>query len=375
MAVNTVNLNSVYKRYIHVPTLKSDPLSPLYALSDMNDTEALKLLNASDEWKMACRNNYNSPTNVRRIFISKNNVLIEFHKPMIVKGKPDEQGKFRKFTVKENLDDAYRGVIKQAQSGITYNDKDSTIYKIEGTPLRGLTTPWVLSNIEEIYVDPFVLLSQSVYSELNLSILNVISLIKDGKLSQLNNNPNIGANIVKALTGLNLESVKKQLPRLRFIGIIPELGGLIQSEVIKKFVVNLNKTYRYLGASMLNNEDSPLSHNKCFVFRIESPEVGIETRNRYKFDKEILTAYANSYQNEKSNALAELINAKKAITEAEAEANPSEFDAMLRGVSNQNGLAVIALKLAVQKLSADKKNELKQALTKSSLETFESSLN
>ena len=60
-------------------------------------------LNRDPLWGGTSGHSYNSPTNVRRVYLSHSHICLEFYTPFILKGQPSSEGKFRIRPVRENL--------------------------------------------------------------------------------------------------------------------------------------------------------------------------------------------------------------------------------------------------------------------------------
>ena len=293
-ALATINYNTLYEPIIHFePVCYNKTLAatgeryPLYALSgDNSDSSGLSklelkdLANRGEEWRNAVKLTYTSPTNLRLLALSTKGCLLGFHKNPIINGKPSTTGRFKKVSTQSALQ--YRlnidkfdlnAAINSFKSGFGSNVRVQ--YTITGNPLRNLASPWITSNIEEVYVD-------------------VKLLITDKLLSQ--SKPVVNDDYIKqwAFDALNVSSIndlQKKFPRLRCIAVIPDLETMIAKW--KPTDITISK----LEAAKIMEKAPKLVTN---IYSLSEDDVNISKpliiRSYYKFDKEILSQYNRELQ-------------------------------------------------------------------------------
>ena len=142
-----LNLNTLYSEKIHVPTIRgSANRSPLYA-NDSSNADELRNINRDTEWLAHAAKTYNSPTNVRRIILTKKCVVIQFYKPFIVNNEPDSEY-WRYRVADSDIADAVDYLVYSALNANNANgdmayDK-SNHYSITGNILQPIRAwmPW-----------------------------------------------------------------------------------------------------------------------------------------------------------------------------------------------------------------------------------------
>lgn len=203
--VPTINLKKAVANRVHSPQVDG---SPMYVRVDGSaDVGIGGHTTKSERWEQAAQKIRTSPNNVRRIYISKWAVMVDLFKPMT-----GRKGIHELFPLKSDDTENLETLIQAIQTGGQQN------VIVNGTGLSCISTPWVCSNLEEIYFDGSVLVSQEA---MNMGIGNL--------LNGLTQNVGYGhGEIIKelfirlALPGGN-ESALKNYPRLRFVGYIDQL--------------------------------------------------------------------------------------------------------------------------------------------------------
>lgn len=344
-----LNLTKTYSEYIHTPTIRNSAnRSPLYAISPGEDDkiQELKELNRDPDWLKYCEFTYNSPTNTRRIIITDSYVVTQFYKPFIVSGKPYSEGCWKVRAVPDKD-------IKDFRSEMFENPTNH----MTGNPLICIKRPWVLSNIEELILDETSLLSESI---VNAGI--PVDTIK--KIYTSNNYGSLikhTQNIITSLISMTIEQIKAQFPRLKGITIIPGLSKLMKSTDFRPLISsNIDDIYHNL---LKLNKINP---NNCLRLELipkNSIDRGnIAVRTYYKFDKEVLSKFARTFEDE-------LANDRKQSRE---NISKSEFETLLDSISAKSGdnVANMIYKLCNIGLSSEDKNDLYNMMTPQGVEKY-----
>lgn len=307
----TVNLNTLCKRAFYYPTVEMN--EPLYRNVDTyGGDDKINMDKMSAKYRNTIKSRYNSPDNVRRLFIKKDKIVVEFYKP--IRGDKNNslvrelewcrmkavKGKMIKVsTDMEAIINSTTGQLaKMSGKNISKEQLASlgngVIYRVEGNPFKALTSPYVLQNIEEMYFDESVFTSSELLnSPLSDTIIKLfankgksLGVMKDSKEIQY-----IIDNFIA-----NNKDVRKQFPRLKAVGYIENLAELykrvkykpgtnsIEDMQITWVQLALKQFGGNIGTVMLKAVDGVPKLNEYF-----SVKSGI-----YQFDKEVLEPYNQS---------------------------------------------------------------------------------
>lgn len=366
MPFKNISLTSLYKHYIHVPNIKGTKSNPLYAINDDKVTsDEISGIDRSPEWISASKNSYNSPTNVRRLIITKEHVRIDFYRPIIVNGKQSTEGLTRTRAVNSVLSEMITertNLLLGKAAPPASKENDPMRYNITGSVLSLIRTPWVLSNIEEIYMD-----TTCLYTDKLRARIGDLTLAKMEAAKSVSPLKNSAETLVKTLLGvpdLN-DAIDKQFQRLKIIGIIPNLEDFMQIKVIKDGMFNSDTFLSVIKDSPTFNKQNYILYKTKNAGKPEDGKLAI--RSYYVFDANYLQPYTNKWQNELKVALD-----KAAATRAEAEIkrieeSKTEVEKQLDLIENTKSLddARTILRIAVSWLSPGEKKEILDSLTES----------
>lgn len=304
----TKNIDSIISQAINKP--KVDGI-PLYARIDGEQEQGfIKSTSKSDKWEKASKTTYSSPTNVRKLIISGDKIVIQTYKPVIIYGKPSSDGCWTEVKL-----DGDNNLIKLVGQMLSYDSSLSKYYMekqinskckepdrviIKGTGLGALTTPWVISNIEEIYFD-ISLLASETYRNMAIGCNELFNEYLKGKRGLVDSN--IALRMFMEATGVTTENVRNKFPRLRIVSLISELSNVLKNnydkgktnidsieESIKLWVeseVNINLIKQSNSLMVINKIDKDIpKYNTKFSLRD-----GI-----YRYDNEVLVDYVEGYK-------------------------------------------------------------------------------
>ena len=282
MAIKRINLDKEVEKLIHYPRFEGTPLYtriPNCNEAYVNSQE--DLANKSPAWVKWSQLSYSSPNNIRRIFITSEGVKIHLYQPVVNKSVKNKNS-----SLKREL--AYQGfkvgdVVRDLMDG-------TNEYIITRTGFNALVNPWVASNIEEIYFDWTVLLSE-----------DIMNMGKGNLFAELTATSNVG--ITRSTLPYELfdfaclkgQNLKSKFPRLRVIGYIQQLdrvynmidykGGKETVEEMSKLWCS-NKVVKVAGADP-----------NCRILLYDVPgstKYNTEYRSRegiYLYDLEVLKPY------------------------------------------------------------------------------------
>lgn len=236
----TVDVSKIAKKYIHRP-LSSDgyalyPRIDGYKKSD--DYEGEEVAYKSQKFMEQSKHYYNSPTNIRRIFITGHKVYVHYYANIRTKSGNT------KFSFKTTSSGSDENLFEIAKSMLEYNIEwskylmekninpkatEPTKYSITKNVMNAASGTWVCNNLEEIYFDWTLFLSPDLapyFGEYYTN--NAIAAFLSGNIQgqEIINNK-----MIETFIQFNMGGVKKlrnRFPRLKIVGMISNLDRLIQ---------------------------------------------------------------------------------------------------------------------------------------------------
>jgi len=170
MVTVSKSLNSLYKRAMHRP-MTSDGFA-LYTKADgyAGTVEGESQAEQSENYRKHCNSTYNSPTNIRKVFITGKGVAVQYYAIPISAKNNGTHWSFATFEEYFNLFDTAFKMLTYQSDLAKYNMSKATgmkcvepkRYKIDGNGIGIISHPWVCSNIEEIYFDWTMIMSAEV---------------------------------------------------------------------------------------------------------------------------------------------------------------------------------------------------------------------
>lgn len=362
MANITKNLDTIVAQAINGP--KVDGI-PLYTRLD-GEQEGFTGSVRSDKWERASKTTYTSPTNIRRVFISGTKVVIQTYKPAIIRGKPDSQGCWREFSLEGennlincamksmNYDEDMRKYFMEKQ--INPNAKEPDRVTMRGTGLGALSKPWVVSNVEEVYFD-WTLLTGDMNRNAGVGCEELLVSYFQGKRGYLKLTTAIDLFTLANLG--NSGDIKTRFPRLRCVGIISELGKILNSKFDKgRPIIEAinNKDNTKLWCTMDDNINLIRQSNSLIMMNEvrENSGYNLEYSIRagvYKYDDEILQDYFEDYEKKVKENTFNMPDKHEGRTDEESlKTNKSELeyllDSMIEAAGQEETRRLLLISLA-----------------------------
>lgn len=327
-----INLDSLISKYIHRPLVsRGSELPPLYARSGNESESTVDLKGIKDpRWIAASEKVYNSPTNVRRIYIGSGLAVMEYF---------------------YNVAGTNRNVSSSTYDSEDIIDIHSKSYNHTG--LGSISINWKMSNIEEIYIDSFILYINGVNTNL-ARILQKGSTITDAKIASLL------VSLFCSSNGVTPENIHTRFPRLRTIGVVDNLDRILKMQkgsIGVKIPSSLDefnfKWYKAVEVAFKNNAPNMIIANLPVnddVFTSFSLRTGI-----YKYDRDILENRANEIIQKYKDLKNKYLTEKRVERQREVENNKSEFEQYLDNCVKKydSKKVTIALKLALARESKE----------------------
>lgn len=374
MAEKKYNLDAIISKAIHRPAITARPeLPPLYARTG-NESETTIDANALKDpvWATKSQATYNSPTNVRRLFIGENKVYIQYYQPYISAGKSSGQY-WIEFTY--HGEDTIMSMIRDIETfGTRQQEALVNRSKLPDKPiavktgLGGISAHWKMSNIEEIYMTPALAYSSDVQTLIGQNAMQFIRLLKEnvkGKMMRLND-PLI---IFESANGANIKNIRTRFPRLRTVAFMTNIDSVMQQSGAKNLREGLPAALEDLAVTWYKHAHTTgLINNCCIVysdvpFESKGPVLDFATRpGIYKFDNEILEQYALKYK-EKALELGRIQRdgSNQGKKEEETPKEKGEFEKILDQSLETDGQAVVSASLQLTFSRVGTKAELDEA--------------
>lgn len=247
-----VNFNSILRGGIHFPKTKNGSVlyTRIQSFNGKDDDGDFydKKLETDPIYMEQSKIVYNSPTNIKRIFITGDKIYVRYHRtPVDKKNKAMKSyhlSHISTFNNNKNLFEVAKDLIdadrKKAQfeAERQVNPKaELTLYNVNGNAgntnnlLKALSTGWVASNVEELYFDWTALLPYEVYSII-MPDMGTPANIAKYFLNPQNQPKMIKNDLVKnAIYKFNSGGVKdlsKRFPRLRIAAMISNLDSILE---------------------------------------------------------------------------------------------------------------------------------------------------
>lgn len=236
MAKVKKSLNSMIKTALHRPLSKDG--YPLYATvagykstGGNGDTEASK----SDIWKKQSTVSYNSPTNIRKVFITGAGVTVQYYGAPIINKNSGDRWKTTRYPGK-NLFDIASEIIQYQDKRNKYlmsknidpNAVEPDEYILTGNALGVLSNPYTCNNVEEVYFDWTILFSDDVKQYLpSISLPEAIMSFAMKTTGPQEIPSNEIVNFFGNCTSGGVKDLRKRYPRLRYIGFISNLQEVL----------------------------------------------------------------------------------------------------------------------------------------------------
>ena len=309
MATVSKSLNSLYRKAMHRP-LSSDNFV-LYTKVNGYSGAAEGESNAekSEIYKKQSAINYNSPTNIRKIFITGKGIAVQYYATPITSKNTGKHWNYTSFDDINLFDIAEKKLTynadlsKYKMSQITGVSATEPInYKIDGNGIGIVSNPWVCNNIEEIYFDWTMLISAEVapYFTDWCTADGYTAFITNSMPSSETQYSRL-LDFFMAFNSGGVKDLRKRFPRLRFIAMISRLHDIIEHPSMTKVDLefsNINessKTWYEINRNLVAESGSlVLYHDLSGDLQKPNKEFTIKA-NQYKFDYDKLDSVIKSY--------------------------------------------------------------------------------
>lgn len=359
MATITKNIDTILSKAVNGP--KVDGI-PLYTRIDGGQDGFSSQATKSVKWEQASQHTYSSPTNIKRLFITGKRVVIETFKPIISNNKPDGRGCWREIALKEdNLYDIATQAVKSIQGLST--DRIT----LKGTGLGVLSSPWVLSNIEEVYFDWTILASDINRNKIQdcNALLGAYVTGKRGLIKS-----QVPLDILVESNSCNIKNMRSRFPRLKCVAMISELDSILS---VRSYKGNQNIDSLEASAKIWLELDTNIKlvkmSNSLMVICKTNKDIPYYNTNfslrdgLYKYDKDVLRPFFDSYTQRVKNKYRE--DNKKTEKQVEVQSTEdirtekSELEQLLDSMESNSSKADIKSVLLIS-LAGCKNSEVEE---------------
>lgn len=295
----TIELDKIYKEAVHRPRSKA---GNVYYRTYREESSEDNLIKNDIEIKQTMDKS-NSPTNIRRVWFSMDNVVIEYYaSPLVGNSK-------LVYTIKlsKNLHEyvgRYLQTIGMSKEQRVHAASSTNMYNLvdtSGQVFDSLVSTWEASNIEEIYFDSCVFMGEGTESVVPQRI-NILTASE---------NKSAGAGIVelkiRGLFGLGRSiDVNKKFPRLATVCFISNLSDIISGfgdkfgDTVEKFKKEsiTGGWHRWIDSEYVKQAISKLNSSvvidRIRVPQFESMDNFTIRKQYYVFDDVVLEAKIKS---------------------------------------------------------------------------------
>ena len=357
MATVKINLDTLISSYIHRPTVKEDPTkTPLYARVGTEFESPLDARTSNNKfWQAGIKRKYNSPTNVRRLFIGDKKVYIQYFKPPAGSNRCWAE---YSYSAEDRIGDIADKIVNRGayvmQSQLDGKMPDE--YEVTKSGIGAISKDWVMSNIEEVYITPSVLLSNDVQRDFGQSAIDVYNWLTQSQPSGIIKRNEFGQRFFEQYNKGNVKDIRARFPRLKVVAFMTNMEMILDQTGAQNMRDGLPEHIKEVGLTWVQ---SKLGKNKDGVARLSNYVLSIipfegnsetpkefQTRpSIYRFDNEVLDTYFNTYKQRVLELAREnrdkALNLEKKVEEAVKQATKSEYEMELDKICIEKGEAFV----------------------------------
>ena len=353
--MKTVKIAEIYREKIHTPRHKQTG-TVFYVpktSSDSNIQQDKAFLTKTE--LMANKDKFmNSPTNIRRVWFTVDKVAVEYFSGPLANG---QQGKLLKVSDISGVRQKAEEMLKyrsMTPSQRTFSKNTIDAVKFDGRLSQAITYPWTCNNIEEIYFDYSILLSEEseiIINSLGINYNQLLLSLMQGQPMQVKADNNLCA---KLFVGLNSNEIGRSYKRLRTIAFISGLSTIVKwdkfEDTVTKFTVDKLelKTKSWIQTqavkSLIQQTNSLVWVSDLSSKALDNKSVDNFTikSSQYEFDDRYLRTKIKTYVDKLTDSLINQTSytAQKEKKEADASAEVVEqgsVEELLQSIEKQYG--------------------------------------
>lgn len=256
-------LADAYREHIHKPRVGNIVLYIPKAGGDGLTQHDMNMLNNAEIMKH--KDNFmNSPTNIRRVWMTYKRVIVEYYAAPIEKGRPATTGLFKEHEISEDVLGLIKKMLTYAAADISQRSMSKLEpVKLEGRTLQALTHPYTLNNLEEIFIDWTAFATEDagiILKQCGIEQMHMLYNYMNGiRLGSSKDNPNLGILPLRLFAGPEKIQISTSYKRLKTVAMISNLEGVLNKLKETGEFNNTVETFRLdnvlpNSTSWLNNE-------------------------------------------------------------------------------------------------------------------------
>lgn len=311
MAYRTINY--YINKALHRPRLKDGENEfIMYVNTDnasgtMENMESLKKAQQSAIYQKRSIDNYNSPTNVRKVWITGKRVAVQYYTTVKTAKKDGKHYYVKEMEI--NLFDILKDQMQYNEKLNSYSMSKTAGEKVDkpdsgsikGNPFSVFLNPYTLNNVEEIYVDYAVCLASDEAKPYFYSLMSMLPQLMTSR-TQYNciKNHELGQAFCN-LTGIGSDVLKKRFPRLRVIAMVSRLDEILMHQGNKNVDLEFKMSdIESKKVNWIDLNEHLIQTSNSFVMRTDIPHSGLNTEfnvkdQQYKLDALFLKGLVAEY--------------------------------------------------------------------------------
>lgn len=311
MAYRTINY--YINKALHRPRLKDGENEfIMYVNTDnasgtMENMESLKKAQQSAIYQKRSIDNYNSPTNVRKVWITGKRVAVQYYTTVKTAKKDGKHYYVKEMEI--NLFDILKDQMQYNEKLNNYSMSKTAGEKVDkpdsgsikGNPFSVFLNPYTLNNVEEIYVDYAVCLASDEAKPYFYSLMSMLPQLMTSR-TQYNciKNHELGQAFCN-LTGIGSDVLKKRFPRLRVIAMVSRLDEILMHQGNKNVDLEFKMSdIESKKVNWIDLNEHLIQTSNSFVMRTDIPHSGLNTEfnvkdQQYKLDALFLKGLVAEY--------------------------------------------------------------------------------
>lgn len=311
MAYRTINY--YINKALHRPRLKDGENEfIMYVNTDnasgtMENMESLKKAQQSAIYQKRSIDNYNSPTNVRKVWITGKRVAVQYYTTVKTAKKDGKHYYVKEMEI--NLFDILKDQMQYNEKLNSYSMSKTVGEKVDkpdsgsikGNPFSVFLNPYTLNNVEEIYVDYAVCLASDEAKPYFYGLMSMLPQLMTSR-TQYNcvKNHELGQAFCN-LTGIGSDVLKKRFPRLRVIAMVSRLDEILMHQGNKNVDIEFKMSdIESKKVNWIDLNEHLIQTSNSFVMRTDIPHSGLNTEfnvkdQQYKLDALFLKGLVAEY--------------------------------------------------------------------------------
>lgn len=311
MAYRTINY--YINKALHRPRLKDGENEfIMYVNTDnasgtMENMESLKKAQQSAIYQKRSIDNYNSPTNVRKVWITGKRVAVQYYTTVKTAKKDGKHYYVKEMEI--NLFDILKDQMQYNEKLNSYSMSKTAGEKVDkpdsgsikGNPFSVFLNPYTLNNVEEIYVDYAVCLASDEAKPYFYCLMSMLPQLMTSR-TQYNcvKNHELGQAFCN-LTGIGSDALKKRFPRLRVIAMVSRLDEILMHQGNKNVDLEFKMSdIESKKVNWIDLNEHLIQTSNSFVMRTDIPHSGLNTEfnvkdQQYKLDALFLKGLVAEY--------------------------------------------------------------------------------